>query len=66
MEEEEALLDTGLKPKEQVFSDAVKASATSLADLHRATFGAGSVDRRAVFEVTDLFREAFEKASDDV
>ena len=55
----------GLKPKEQVFVDAVKASATSLADLHRSTFGAGSVDRRAVLEVTDLFREAFEKASDD-
>ena len=45
----------------QIFDDTVRASAHSLADVHRKTFGSGSLTRSEVLEIVDVFREALEK-----
>ena len=45
----------------QIFDDTVRASAHSLADVHRKTFGSGSLTRTEVLEIVDVFRKALEK-----
>ena len=45
----------------QVFQDTVRASAQSLAEVHRKTFGKDPLTRTEALQIVDVFREALDK-----